>query len=405
MERERIAAVSFDGLTDWSGDVSALPLRIAGLLSDDENDRLDAAHAVTYRLFQQGTVATAAVRAVPLLVEIALAPATRDRHLTLNLLRWMLTSSPENREDALGTGAGPAPSEVALESAAAIRAGRDDYLGLLSETDPRARGAAATLAAFCATEAAGAASVARAIAAALPAEEDAVALASELCAFGLASRRAGAASIEALSAYASSKHVLVRAATAVATLASSDREQEVIGAARAAAEAGAAPLFEPTTFPWASGDPGLLASEALSYSTRRLRPQKQGVAWTALEKQAIESLKTIIESRLPHRDVEALRVTAADVMMAEASGGPIPVEYEPPADDLQKAYSLEALAKHLLEIGFDDRAGKPVVSSMEELLPEQVELVRFAIRGKLPAHYSRFGLPPSVAELAAFLAR
>jgi len=74
MDRDAILAASFEGLDDASGDVKALPLRIAGLLADDEADRRDAVHAVSYRLFQHGTLATATARAVPILIEIALAP-------------------------------------------------------------------------------------------------------------------------------------------------------------------------------------------------------------------------------------------------------------------------------------------------------------------------------------------
>ena len=139
MNKETILAASFEGLDDASGDVRALPLRIAGLLADNEPDRRDAIHAVSYRLYHQGTLATATVRAVPLLIEIAFAP------------------------------------------------------------DARARGAAASLSAFCVSSASAATRVAPAIENALQSETDPLALANELCAFGLAARRGGGMAIEPIS--------------------------------------------------------------------------------------------------------------------------------------------------------------------------------------------------------------
>jgi hypothetical protein len=241
----------------------------------------------------------------------------------------------------------------------------------------------------------------------LPHETHPLALANALLAFALAARRAGRPAAETISLHATSPDAIVRTAAAAAVLVSADGEPWLTESARTVAEAAALPLYEPGDLLWASGDPGLLAAEALAFAARRQQPKKTGPAWTTFEKHAIEALKAIITARLPYRDVEAQRVTAAEVMLAQCGDGPVPEEYEPPADDLQKAYSLLALTQHILAIGFGPQGsepGSPTPVTRSDLRGEQVALLRFlAVEAELAAYYARFGLPASRAEVAAFV--
>ncbi|NUO51499.1 MAG: hypothetical protein HOV80_21805 [Polyangiaceae bacterium] len=404
MDRDRVLSTSFEGLKDSMGDAKDLPAQIVALLSDDPTERRDAIDAVQGRLFHQGTVAPAAERAVPILIDIALDRETVDRHLTLVFLRTLLTCLPENQRDALGSGPSAKPTEIATRTAALITARAGDFLSLLEADDARARGAAATLAAFAAMEPPQASLATDRIAAARAVEAHPLAQASEAAAHSLAARRASRPARDAFVATLASGERLVRIAAAVGVLGSIDGERSFVDAADVLRDAEPGELLlEYHDFPWASGDPGLLAAEALSFAARKCRSDKPVPEWTPFEVAAVRAMKRIIAARLPFRDAEARRITPGQVMLARMQGLPEPAVYEPPADELQKAYSLTQLGTYLLEIAFSDLQGREQPATREDLRPEQLELVRFlAVECALAAHYGRFGLPPSYEDLAAF---
>ncbi|WP_412537789.1 HEAT repeat domain-containing protein [Longispora sp. K20-0274] len=221
-----------DGLDDvqWArlghayGPADDVPDLIRALCSPEEKERAAALHQLYGNIFHQGTRYEATAYAVPFLLEVLAAPATRDRAALLGLLaaitvgydeNWLPDAIPiaEFRAEAVGgaavLAAGPHPGDpdydedegdyaylesltaeqdgqlgayVALAAYDAVRAGVPLFRELLGAADPGVRTMAAYTLAWFAEDAAGSVPALEGL---LATEEDEGVAATALVAIGL----------------------------------------------------------------------------------------------------------------------------------------------------------------------------------------------------------------------------
>ena len=380
--QERIAATRFDDLED----AEHLPHALSDLRSPNARVRRAAVDALYRRLYRDKMVDHATLRAVPIVVDLANAASTPDRYALFVFLATLLSDLPRNWRDGFNNNGRPPPSDTLLRIEHEIVRGARGYASQVTVDDPRTRAAASALVAVLC----GAPEFPKALHHQLVTvlrrqlvnETHPRARASAQLASALIGHRLGLTDTAELSRMdLRAQTPIVRVATAAALLRAANSADPVRDLPEAIVDALVIPV-DPMSihdFPWARGDPAILAAEAIAFGCE---PTTHVQLWSNAESRAVAAVRTLVSARAPFRDVDD-----SDAPVARA-----------------KRQSLGDLSSLLLEIGLRAFGGRsePVLAS--ELSPDQLDLVRFlALECELDAGYDRFGLPPR-CDIAKFVA-
>ncbi|WP_433928186.1 hypothetical protein AB3662_33435 [Sorangium cellulosum] len=333
------------------------PRALKALSSSSRSERQRALKEIRSELEETFTPATAEL-AEPL-VELVATPSQPDRDELLRVLAELAAAGDTFAflRDGLDVARAAALKGARKKAHAAVAAGHATYVDLLTSSDARIRGAAAFLLAFLPEHAAGSA---RAVHEAIQREGDEHALATEIIALGYLARVAGdkADPRPSFDAYLNDARPLVRAAGAVALVASGKRATEqLIGALGDATSIQGVPA---TKLPWANGQVDMLALTALS---------TVGEAAKAAIPRIVGSLEAAVSARRSEDDA-----------------------------------TPEVIASGLLALAFaefKERGADPVL--LEELSDPQRQLLATLARLGVQADFSEYGLPERVEALAEFL--
>ena len=380
--RARIAATNFEGLQD----AEHVPHALCDLDSPNAAVRQRAVDSLYARLHRHGSVDAATVRAVPIIVDIANAPSTPDRHALFALLAAMLSGLPRNWRDGFNNNHGSPAGDLVLRIEHEIVRGARGFASYVRAVDPRIRGTACALVGLlCGAPEFPKAlhhQLATVLRCQLVNEAHPRARASALLASSLIGHRLGLTDTAELSRLdLRAQTPIVRLATAAALLRAASSADPARDLPDHIVD-GLSVALDPMSvhdFPWAGGDPTLLAAEALTFASE---PTTHVHQWSSAEARAVAALRSLVAARAAFRD---LANTATPI-------------------DRAKQRSIVPLSAMLLETAlraFDGRA-EPLQAC--ELSPDQLDVVRFiAVDCALDTAYARFGLPPR-SELAAFLA-
>jgi HEAT repeat protein len=198
--------VDWASLSHAYGRADGVPGMIDALSSPDPEDREWGLDALDASIHHQGSVYPSSTAAAPFLIELVGDERVDDRHDVLVLLAGIAVHEPSR---CLVGGA----RQMRSEAFEAVAAGAPTYVRLLADPDPRVRNAAAFVLAFVEPVADGGPVALRA---ALAAETDRRARASQLLALGYVSRCLGDISgASALAPYLNHRCRLLRTAAAI----------------------------------------------------------------------------------------------------------------------------------------------------------------------------------------------
>jgi len=154
---ESLDRIDWSKLTHAYGAATDVPELLRALASPDEDAREHAIYELQGNIWHQGTVYPASAQAVPFLVELLNAPRVLGKDAILILLAHLANGSsyhnvrqhvPRLKSEAASSEAQrriPVELEWVRAATAAVKAGQEAYVKLLSDNDPGVRAAAVYL--------------------------------------------------------------------------------------------------------------------------------------------------------------------------------------------------------------------------------------------------------------------
>jgi hypothetical protein len=381
--------VPWAALTDAYGSAEPLPALLCALGSADRAEARAALDEIVGRVHHQGQLEPAAPEVVPFLIALLGEASVPDKHRLLRVLRAFTAEAahdgpgeppmlllgraePEGAEAAAVMSFRAGYAGLLTRTVRAVAAGGERYLALLTDGDPRVRAAAAFALAPIAEQSGPAREPLRA---AIRAETDPLALASELCALGLAGRHVGVVDDAAfLHERLSSNDIAPRAAAAVALAWAASASADE-GCFQALSEGARLPPVSVDRFPWHGGALAGPCAEALALLAARHRPRALRALTEAVVARLDRGDADPVQDAMPAFDLEALLAGTLP------SAPPPPPLGEQPDDEPVGSYAaletVSAVAERLLRLtfaGFEGRRDDEL--TWDELGEEQRAVVR-----------------------------
>ncbi len=375
--------VAWHELHDAYGPADRLPILLRALASADRAEARAALDELAGRVAHQGQLEAAAPVVVPFLVALLGEESVRDKHRILRALRALgsealfdhpgsppvlVLGRPQvegDEAEAFRRGY----ASVLAETYRAVAEGHARYVSLLAHGDARVRAAAAFVIAPLREQAAAAREPLRA---AIGAEADPHALASELCALGLAGRLLASPEDAGLfEERLSSNEIAVRAAAAVALAWSSPIAADA-RCFEALIEGAKLPPVSVDLFPWHGGALAGLAAEAL-------------MLLAAIDRsRALRGLHEALAERLARGDATPVEVAGPDIDLEALLAGKVPAPRAQPPEPEDAPVGLytpmetvSAVAERLIRLIFAGCEGRRDDElTWDELSEEQRAVVK-----------------------------